>query len=62
MIKIIGLLQAGLFVNYLFTNIVKIQQLIQQVFNVSKNGSFFTDLLDFVGKNRYYLTATNSRN
>jgi len=36
---------------------LKTQHLIQQVFNVSQNGSFFTDLLDFVEKNLYYQTT-----
>ena len=49
-----------IFVHHLLTNTREIQHLIQQVFNVSQNGSFFTDLLDFVGKKRYYLTAANS--
>ena len=42
------------FIYHLFTNSRKIQHLIQQVFNVSQNGSFFTDLLDFVEKNNHY--------
>ena len=46
-----------IFIYLLFTKTLKIQHLIQQVFNVSQNRSFFTDLLDFVEKNNYYQTT-----
>ena len=49
-------------VHYLFINSPKNQHLIQQVFNVSQNGRFFTDLLDFVEKNIYHQTTLMWKN
>ena len=46
-----------IFVHPLLTNTNKKQHLIQQVFNVSENESFFTDFLDFVEKNNYHHTT-----